>query len=110
MRIDIEEGDLKQGVLGLVLALVDIIKNALKTQARLRIEGGSLSEEQEENLGAALMDLEDVLERLKADYNLQLVVDQIQQGLDDVVANLVDCLVPLGSLADEAQEEAQNEQ
>ena len=49
MRINIEEGDLKQGVLGLVLALVDIIKNALKTQARLRIEGGSLSEEQEEH-------------------------------------------------------------
>jgi len=105
MRINIEEGDLKQGVLGLVLALVDIIKNALKTQARLRIEGGSLSEEQEEHLGAALMDLEDVLERLKADYDLQLVVDQIQEGLDDVVNNLVECLCPIDQLIDEVKHE-----
>ena len=51
------------------------------------------------------MDLEDVLERLKADYDLQLVVDQIKEGLDDVVNNLVECLCPIDQLIDEVKHE-----
>jgi len=40
MPIDIDERNLKHGVLGLVVALVEIIKDALRLQALKRMEGG----------------------------------------------------------------------
>ena len=43
MVIDIDEKNLKHGVLGLVIALVEIIKDTLKLQAVKRMEGGSLT-------------------------------------------------------------------
>ena len=38
MRIDIKENDLKQGILGLVLALVEVIRDTLEIQALRRME------------------------------------------------------------------------
>jgi hypothetical protein len=38
--VDIDEKGLKQGVLGLVVALVEIIKDALQLEAMKRMEGG----------------------------------------------------------------------
>ena len=49
--VDIDEKSLKHGVLGLVIALVEIIKDALQLQAVRRMEGGSLTEEEMERLG-----------------------------------------------------------
>ena len=43
MVIDINEDNLKQGLLGLIVALVEIIKEALERQALRRIESGKLS-------------------------------------------------------------------
>jgi hypothetical protein len=40
MPIDIDEKNLKHGVLGLVVALVEIINDALKLQALKGMEGG----------------------------------------------------------------------
>ncbi|MDI6640389.1 MAG: gas vesicle protein K, partial [Methanocellales archaeon] len=65
MIVDIDEDNLKQGILGLVIALVEIIKDALEEQALRRIEGGSLTEEEVERLGEALMDLDEALESIK---------------------------------------------
>ena len=48
--INIDENNLKHGVLGLVLALVEIIKDALRIQAFERMESGSLTEEEVERL------------------------------------------------------------
>ena len=94
MRIDIEENNLKQGILGLVLALVEIIKDALKTQALRRIEGGSLTDGEIERLGSALMDLEEALTRIETEQNLLSVVEQIRNGLDDVINEVVDTFNP----------------
>jgi len=40
MAIHVDEGNLKSGVLGLVLALVEVIRDALKIQALKRMESG----------------------------------------------------------------------
>ncbi|PKP57249.1 gas vesicle protein K, partial [Candidatus Atribacteria bacterium HGW-Atribacteria-1] len=53
MPIDIDTDNLKHGILGLVIALVEIIKDALNLQAIKRMEGGTLSEEELERLGEA---------------------------------------------------------
>ena len=45
MVIKVDEDNLKQGLLGLVVALVEIIKEALERQALRRIETGRLTAE-----------------------------------------------------------------
>jgi hypothetical protein len=96
MRIDIDEGNLQAGVLGLVLALVEIIQDALKTQALRRIEGGDLDDDEIERLGNALMDLEQTVTKIKVEQNLQSAVEQIRTGLDDVINEVVDIFNPQG--------------
>ncbi len=65
MPIDIDTDNLKHGLLGLVIALVEIIEDALNLQAIKRMEGGTLSEEEMERLGEALMDLDVAIEEIK---------------------------------------------
>ena len=44
MSINIDEGNLKQGLLGLVVALVEVIRDALKIEAIKRMDEGSIRE------------------------------------------------------------------
>ena len=93
MPIDIDEDNLKHGVLGLVIALVEIIKDALKHQAMRRMEGGSLTEEEMERLGEALMDLDIAIEEIKEEQGVTESVKSVRDGLDDVVDDVVDRMV-----------------
>ena len=88
--IDIDEDSLREGVLGLVIALVEIIRDALKLQAFKRMEGGSLTEEEIERLGAALMDLDVAIEDIKEDYGITTAVREVRDGLDDIVNDVID--------------------
>ncbi len=89
MVIDIDEKNLKQGVLGLVIALVEIIKEALKLQAIKRMEGGSLTEEEMERLGQALMDLDAAIEEIKEEQGINEAVRSVRDGLDDLVDDVI---------------------
>lgn len=93
MAIDISEGNLKHGVLGLVLALVEVIRDALKIQALKRMESGVLSEEECERLGEALMDLDIALEEIKEEQGIAESVQAVRDGLDDIVGNVIDQVV-----------------
>jgi len=90
MAIDIREDNLKAGVLGLVLALVEIIRDALKIQAFKRIESGILSQEECERLGKALMDLDIALEEIKEEQGIIESVQAVRDGLDDIVDGVID--------------------
>jgi hypothetical protein len=89
MAIDIKEDNLKHGVLGLVLALVEIIRDALKIQAFKRIESGILSEGECERLGQALMDLDIALEEIKEEQGITESVQAVRDGLDDIVDDVI---------------------
>jgi hypothetical protein len=89
MAIDISEDNLKHGVLGLVLAVVEIIRDALKIQAFKRIESGVLSEGECERLGQALMDLDIALEEIKEEQGITESVQAVRDGLDDIVDDVV---------------------
>ena len=91
--LDIDEGNLKQGVLGLVIALVDIIKDALKTQAFKRMEEGRLNEEEMNRLGEALMDLDGALDQIKEEHGVTEAVQNVRDGLDDIVDEVVDKMI-----------------
>jgi predicted trehalose synthase len=91
--IDIDEGNLKQGLLGLVIALVEIIEDALSTQAFRRVENGSLSEAEMERLGEALADLHVALAQIKEEHGVTDAVAQVRDGLDELVDEVVDRMI-----------------
>jgi len=103
MAIDIREDNLKHGVLGLVLALVEIIRDALKIQAFKRIESGILSEEECERLGQALMDLDIALEELKEEQGITESVRAVRDGLDDIVDEVIDRIANPGRWPEETK-------
>ncbi|MBU3912590.1 MAG: gas vesicle protein K, partial [Nanoarchaeota archaeon] len=82
--IDIDEKNLKHGLLGLVIALVEVIRDALRLQAVRRIEGKSLTEEEIERLGAALAELDKAIEQMKEEQGVTEAVKSVRDGLDEV--------------------------
>jgi hypothetical protein len=92
MHIDLDKDDLKQGVMGLVMAVVEIIQDVLRTQALKRVEGGTLTPEQIERLGVALMKLDEAVEKIKTDNGISESVKQVRDGLDDLVEDLVNAI------------------
>jgi len=90
MVLKIDEKNLKHGVLGLVIALVEIIRDALKLQAFKRMENGNLTEEEIERLGRALADLDMAIEEIKQEQGIIESVQAIRDGLDDIVDDVLD--------------------
>ena len=103
MPIDIDEDNLKQGVLGLVLALVEIIRDTLRIQAFKRMEGGSLIKEEVERLGGALMDLDTTIDDIKEEQGLEEAVQSVRDGLDSIVDDVIDKMVNPERWAEEAE-------
>ena len=93
MVVDIDEKSLKHGVLGLVIAIVEIIRDALKLQAIRRMEGRSLSEEEVERLGEALMDLDTAIEEIKQEQGIIESVKSVRDGLDRIVDDVLDKMI-----------------
>ncbi len=70
-KINIDPENIENGLAKLVLTLVELIKKLLEKQAIRRIEGGSLSDEEVERIGEALMKLEDKIQELKELFGLK---------------------------------------
>ncbi|MGC0144816.1 MULTISPECIES: gas vesicle protein K [unclassified Pseudactinotalea] len=102
MTLKVDEKSLKNGVLTLVVTLVEIIQEALETQAIRRIEGGDLTEEEQNRLGEALMELDEAMAELKDEHGLTGSVADLRRGLDDVVDEVVDKLINPDRWAEEA--------
>jgi hypothetical protein len=84
MAIKVDEGNLKQGLLGLMVALVEVIEEALERQALRRIESGRLTAEEEARLSEALADLDEALNHIKKENGIEDVVDSVIDGLSEV--------------------------
>lgn len=69
-RLSLDEGKLKNGLGQLVLTLVKLLHELLEKQAVRRMEGGSLSDEEIERLGLALMRQSEEIERLRVEFGL----------------------------------------
>jgi len=106
MVLDIDEKSLKHGVLGLVIALVEVIRDALKLQAMKRMEGGSLTEEEVERLGQALMDLDVAIEEIKEEQGIAESVKSVRDGLDDIVDDVLDRIINPQRWKEEAEQRA----
>ena len=91
--IEIDEKNLKQGVLGLVLALVEIIENTLRIQALRRMDSGLLSDDEIERLGSALLELKCAIEEIKEEQGITGTVTEIREELDEVVNEVLDTMI-----------------
>lgn len=84
-RINLDPGSAEDGLAQLVMTVIELLRQIVERHAIRRVEGGTLTEAQIEDLGVALMDLEDKMEELKEIF-----------GLDAEDLNID--LGPLGSL------------
>lgn len=84
-RVDVDPDQVEHGLAKLVLALVEFLRQLLERQAVRRMEGGTLSDEEVERMGLALMRLEEKVHEMARAF-----------GLDPSELNLG--LGPLGKL------------
>ncbi|MBI2252769.1 MAG: gas vesicle protein K [Armatimonadetes bacterium] len=92
MHLNLKEENLKQGVLGLVIVLVEIIRDVLKLQALRRMEN-SLSDEEIERLGLALKELDKAIEEIKIEQGINETVNSVRKELDNLVNNLINKVI-----------------
>jgi len=84
-RIKVEPENVERGLVRLVLALVELLRQLLERQAIRRIEAGSLTEEEIDRLGTTLMKLEEKIKELQEYFQ----IDDLNMDLG-----------PLGNLLD----------
>ena len=89
-RVDCTPENIEQGLAKLVLSLIELLRQLLERQAIWRMEGGSLSDAQIEEMGSALMKLESKIQELATHF-----------GLTPADLNLD--LGPLGSLVEKSR-------
>ena len=70
-RIDVNAEGIEQGLAQLVLTLVEFLRQLLERQAVRRMEGGTLSDEEVERVGLALMKLEEKVHQLAEQFGLR---------------------------------------
>ena len=70
-RIDCSPENIEQGLAKLVLGLIEMIRQLLERQAIRRMQGGSLSDQQVEEMGEALMKLEAKIHELADHFGLK---------------------------------------
>lgn len=92
MPIKIDEDNLKSGLLGLVVALVEIIQDVLEREAMRRMESGRLKDEEIDRLGKGLMELDAALEHIKKENNLDTIVGSVRADLDKLVEETIDIM------------------
>jgi hypothetical protein len=85
LRIDADPEHVERGLAGLVLTVVDLLRELMERQALRRMEAGTLDDTEIERLGQAFMKLNERMEELKSEF-----------GVTDEDLNLN--LGPLGNL------------
>jgi hypothetical protein len=69
-RIDADPEHVEEGLARLVLTLIEVLRKVLEHQAVRRMDGGSLSDEEVERLGLALLRLSERMDELKRLFGL----------------------------------------
>src|SRR3954466_6513162 len=69
-RINADPDKVEQGLARLVLTVIELLRRVLEHQAVRRMDGGSLSDEQIERLGLALLRLNERMDELKKTFDL----------------------------------------
>ena len=103
--INLDEKNMKQGVMGLVLVLVEIIRDTLRLQAMKRIEGERLTDDEIERLGCALEALDNAIEQIKSEQEVVEEVKKIRSRLDGLANDLIHEMINPRTLKEECRKE-----
>jgi hypothetical protein len=69
-RIDADPESVERGLVSLVLTIVELLRQLMERQALRRVDQGTLTDEQVENIGRTLMALEDRMAELREHFGL----------------------------------------
>lgn len=69
-RLDASADDIEAGLARLVLTLIEFLRQVLEHQAVRRMEGGSLTEQEIEDVGLALLRLQEKLDEIRQVFGL----------------------------------------
>jgi CRISPR/Cas system-associated endonuclease Cas1 len=69
-RLNTDPEDVQRGLAGLVLTIVELLRQLMERQALRRVERGDLTDEQVERLGSTLMRLEEAMTDLREHFGL----------------------------------------
>lgn len=70
-RVDVNPDGVEQGLAKLVLTLIELLRQLLERQAVRRMDGGSLTDEEIERMGVALMRLDEKMAELSEQFGLR---------------------------------------
>ena len=70
LRWNADPDEVRRSVAQLVLTLVEFIRNVLERQAIRRLEAGTLTDQQTEDVGVALMKLEEAVREIAAQFGI----------------------------------------
>lgn len=68
-RIELSAENAEQGLAQLVLTVIELLRQLIEKHAIRRVDSGNLTDVQIEDLGVALMKLENKMEELKSVFN-----------------------------------------
>ncbi|MDY0394603.1 gas vesicle protein K [Virgibacillus halophilus] len=69
-RINLDPDKAEDGLAQLVMTVIELLRQIVERHAIRRVEGGTLTDQQIEDLGVALMNLEEKMEELKEVFGL----------------------------------------
>lgn len=81
-RVDVDPEGIEQGLAKLVLTLVEFLRQLLERQAIRRMDGGTLTDDEIERVGLALMRLEQKVDDLAGAFGLD--PDDLNIGLGPI--------------------------
>ncbi len=70
-HINIDQTDVSKGLAKLVLTIIELLRELLERQAIRRIDSGTLTREEVNNLGTTFMKLTEKMEELKSQFGLK---------------------------------------
>ncbi|WP_084609113.1 gas vesicle protein K [Thermocrispum agreste] len=70
LRLDADPDDVGRGLGGLVVAVLDLVRQLLERQALRRVDASGLSADEVERLGQALLALEERFEELRETFGV----------------------------------------
>lgn len=69
-RLETDPETVARDLVGLVLTVIELLRQLMERQALRRVDAGDLSDEQVERLGLGLMRLEEAMDELKEHFGL----------------------------------------